>query len=166
VIRSTIELGNFVVVAIHSDRPGCNPVGVAGERGAGDIAVALDVVAGHDRRRRSTGFAAALQSRGDQSENGVIAGVIDGTVAALGDSHGHDACGRGTEQLDHRFWVVGCVAVVDDRTDDPDVTCAVRVFQDQGVEAVLGLQRSFIPWSAGMTPTPKCTMPMPILSRS
>ena len=69
VMRSTIEFGNLVCSAIHSARPGCDLLGVGGERLAGDVAVALDVVAGHDRRRGDAAFAATRQRFGDQAED-------------------------------------------------------------------------------------------------
>ena len=44
-------------------------VGVGGERRARDVAVALDVVARHDRRRRHAALAAPGECLGDQAED-------------------------------------------------------------------------------------------------
>ena len=115
--------------------------GIARERLPGDLAVALDVVARHDRRRCDPAVAASREGLGDQTEHAHVAGLdaLD-VVAALGDGQRDDAGGRCGQQLDHRLGVVGRISVVDDRPDHPRVSGAVGILQDQGVQPVLGVE--------------------------
>ena len=112
-------------------------IGVGGERVPGDLAVALDVVAGHDRRRCDAAVAPPRQRLGHQAEHvDALTEVVD-VVAALGDRQRDDPGARRGQQFDHRLGIVGRVAVVDDRADHPGVAGAVGVLEQQGVQAVL-----------------------------
>ena len=117
-------------------KPRVSGVGVSGEGIPGDIAVAFDVVARHDRRGRYAALAPAFQGSGDEAEHVDLGQVVE-LVTTLGDRQRDDAGARCGQQLDHALRVVGCVPVVDDRPDDPCLASAVRVFQQQGVQAVL-----------------------------
>ncbi|MCY1228875.1 hypothetical protein D9M72_412190 [compost metagenome] len=141
-----------------------------GEHGAGNVAVALDVVAGHYRERREPACPTPGQRFGDESEGGPGCGtglvVVDDVgvggvevardvvevVAALGDCQRNNPDGVGGHLLDHCFGIVGREEVLDDRTDDPPFPGSVRVLHHQGVQAALAVHHLFHPGIAGQDP--------------
>ena len=57
-----------------------SPLGVGGERLPRDVAVALDVVARHDRRRRQTAVAASRERLGHQTEHAHFVRLVVSTL--------------------------------------------------------------------------------------
>jgi hypothetical protein len=129
-----------------------------GEREPRERAVALQVVARHDRERRHAALAPAAQRRGDQAERrprrrarlevgGHVADRVElaahgvDAVAALGHGQRHDPRLRHGEPLDHRLGVVRGEQVLGDRADHPRLVGAVGVLDHQRVEAVLRVER-------------------------
>ena len=126
-----------------------------GERRAREPAVALQVVARHDRERLDLALAPPPQRLGHEPEHRLrrpvrlevrhhrrvvldeLAGRVVEVVAALGHGQRHDPRLRRGELLEHRLGVVGRVQVLDDRADRPRVPRAVGVLDDQRVAAVL-----------------------------
>ena len=132
--------------------------GEGGERAAGPIAVALQVVAGHDGERGLAALPATAQRLSDQSERGprdragrqvgehvrvgrveLAGGVVD-VVPALGDGQRDDPGRWRRHLLDDRLRVVRCEQVLHDRPDDPRFPGPVAVLEDQRVQAVLGVK--------------------------
>jgi hypothetical protein len=132
--------------------------GERGEHPLGQLPVALQVVAGHDRERRHTVLAAAAQRLGDQAERGpgrrarfevgahvragqveVAGGVVD-VVAALGNGQRHDPDVLGRHLPEDRFRVVRRIEIGHDRADHPGLVDAVWMLDDQRVQAVLRVQ--------------------------
>lgn len=129
--------------------------GVRGEDRVRDVAVALDVVAGHDREGGDAAGATASQRFRDQPEErarrdaglqvvlDIRVGVVEGArglvevVAALGDREAHDArAGRG-HPLDDRLRIVRREQVLDHRAEDARGPRPVRRLLDDGVQARL-----------------------------
>ncbi len=126
-----------------------------GEGGAGERAVALEVVARHHREGDDLALAPARQRLGHEPEHRLrrravlevlrhrrvvldeLAGPVVEVVAALGHRQRHDPRRRVGELLDHRLGVVGREHVLRDRADDARVERPVGVLLDQGVLAVL-----------------------------
>jgi hypothetical protein len=70
-----------------------------------------------------------------------FAGGLVEVVAALGDGQGDDAGLGPGQRFEDALRIVGGVEVVDDRADHPGFEGAVRVFGDEGVLAVLRVER-------------------------
>ena len=155
-MRSTIELGNATFSAIHAARSGSLRPGEAQDRGARDVPVALDVVAGHHRERRHPASrrrasaavtkperwpAARRRAARSRSAERVarveLAGDVVDAVAALGDRQRDDARGRVGEALEDRGGVVRRVQVLEDRADHPRLAACRRDACDERVEVVL-----------------------------
>jgi hypothetical protein len=117
-------------------QPGVRAFGVRGEGCSRHVSVALDVVARHDRERWQSTLAPTVQRVCDQPEHAVWTRPLD-VVAALGDGQRDDVGAWRGHQFDDAFAVVGGVAVVHDRSDDPGVAVVVGMLGDQCVQPVL-----------------------------
>ena len=120
VIRSTIELGNRVWPVIHSASPGCvrSAYAVNACRATSPLPSMLshDTIVGDGRPRSRRRASASV----DQAEDAVAVRALSiDVVAALGDRQRDDPGARRGEQFDDGLAVVGRIAVVDDRADDP-----------------------------------------------